>query len=82
MISHRTVKMFAATIGGGAVVTIGALNTTVPAQHDSPYLAGGTTMSTGATSTMTTPPTAPAIAQAVPKIKGPAPLPSEEEAAK
>jgi hypothetical protein len=35
-------------------------------------------MTMGATSTETTPPTAPAVGEAAPSIKGPAPLPSEE----
>jgi hypothetical protein len=82
MTSHRTVKLFAALIGASAVLTLGALNTTILAQHDTYDLAKGTTMSTGATSTETTPPTVPAVAQAVPGIKGPAPLPSEQQAAK
>jgi hypothetical protein len=81
MTSHRTVKLFAAIIGGGAVVTIGALNTTIVA-HDTIELAKSPAMSTGATTTATTPLMAPAVAQAVPSIKGPAPLPPEEEAAK
>lgn len=81
MTSHRTVKLFAAILGGSAVVTMGALNTTI-AEHGTIDLAKSATMSTGATTTATTPPRAPAVAQAVPKIKGPAPLPSEEEAAK
>jgi hypothetical protein len=37
-------------------------------------MATGTTMTVRATSTETTPANAPAIAQAVPAIKGPAPL--------
>jgi hypothetical protein len=36
-------------------------------------------MSTGTTSTVTTAPTAPPIPMAVPGIKGPAPLPVEEQ---
>jgi hypothetical protein len=82
MISHSTVKLFAAMIGGSAVVTIGALNATILAQPDTHDLAKSTTMSIGATSTETTPSTAPAVAQAVPKMRGPAPLPSEQQAAK
>ena len=81
MTSHRTVKLFAAILGGAAVVTIGALDTTI-AQNSTVELAKGATMSTGATTTVTTPSQAPAVAQAVPKIKGPAPLPSEQAAAK
>jgi hypothetical protein len=36
-------------------------------------------MSVGATTTETTPPTAPAVGEAAPSIKGPAPLPKEEQ---
>ena len=82
MMSHRTVRLLAAIIGGSAVVTIGALDTTSLAPADTHDVARGSTMSTGATSTDTTPPSVPAVAVAVPRIKGPAPLPSEQEAAK
>ncbi|BBY52168.1 hypothetical protein MARA_56360 [Mycolicibacterium arabiense] len=75
-------QFLAAIIGAGAVVTIGALSATVTAPTDHTDLAKSTTMSIGATSTETTPPTAPAVAVAKPVMKGPAPLPSVEEAAK
>jgi hypothetical protein len=39
-------------------------------------------MQIGSTSTETTPSSAPAVAMAKPAMKGPAPLPSEEAAAK
>ena len=82
MISHSTVKLFAAMIGGSAVVTIGALSATTATQPAPLDLAKGASMSIGATTPATTPSTAPAVAQAVPKMRGPAPLPSEEQAAK
>jgi hypothetical protein len=82
MTSHRTVKLFAAIIGGSAVVTIGALNTTLVEHETTLDLAKSSTMSTGATTPATTPPTVPAVAEAVPKMRGPAPLPPEEQAAK
>jgi hypothetical protein len=75
-------QFLAAIIGASAVVTIGALSAAVTAPTDHTDLAKSTTMSIGATSTETTPPTAPAVAVAKPVMKGPAPLPSEEEAAK
>jgi hypothetical protein len=36
-------------------------------------------MTLGATTTVSTPPNAPAVGEAAPSIKGPAPLPSEEQ---
>ncbi|BBY31160.1 hypothetical protein [Mycolicibacterium sediminis] len=79
--TRRHVKACAAIIGGSALIAIGAISAaTVPASG--PDLAKSTTMSIGATSTETTPANAPAVAEARPKIKGPAPLPSEEESAK
>lgn len=79
--TRRHVRTYAAIIGGSALVAIGAISAaTVPSTG--PDLAKSTTMTIGATSTETTPSNAPAVAEAVPKIKGPAPLPSEEESAK
>ncbi|WP_237572302.1 hypothetical protein [Mycolicibacterium lacusdiani] len=79
---NRSHRFLAAIIGASAVVTIGTLSAAVNAPTDHTDLAKSTTMSIGATSTETTPPTAPAVAVAKPAMKGPAPLPSEEEAAK
>jgi hypothetical protein len=45
-------------------------------------VAKSTTMHIGGTTTQTTPSNAPAVGVAQPTIKGPAPLPSEEAAAK
>jgi hypothetical protein len=75
-------QFLAAIIGASAVVTIGALNAALTVPTDHADLAKSATMSLGATTTATTPSTAPAVEEAKPAIKGPAPLPSEEEAAK
>jgi hypothetical protein len=73
-------KTFAAVIGGSAVVTLGVLSAGVIESQTAPASAAGTPqMTLGATSTETTPPTAPAVGNAAPSIKGPAPLPSEEQ---
>jgi hypothetical protein len=80
--SGSRLKLLTAIIGGSAMVTIGALSAAVTTPAAPIELAKSTTMTIGATSTETTPPTAPAVAVAVPAMKGPAPLPSEEEAAK
>ena len=80
--SGSRLKLLTAIIGGSAMVTIGALSAAVTAPTEPMDLAKSTTMSIGATSTETTPSTAPAVAVAKPAMKGPAPLPSEEGAAK
>jgi hypothetical protein len=78
----KNVKILSAVIGGSAIVAMGALSTAIGQQQAGPdTLAKSTTMSLGATSTPTTPPTVEATSMAVPTIKGPAPLPSEEKAA-
>jgi hypothetical protein len=72
--------MFAAIIGGGAVVTLGVLSAGIVEGHTVvTSAAGAPKMTLGATSTAGTPPTEPAVARAAPSIKGPAPLPSEEQ---
>ena len=81
---QKTTKMLAAVIGGSAGVTMGALAMSfqqaqqpVPAQH----LAVGV-MTVGATETASgVADTAVATSMAVPAIKGPAPLPTEEQSA-
>jgi len=76
--NRRNVKVFAAIVGGSAVVALGAMNAAFMQEHASQDMAKSSTMTVGATSTETTPPTAPAIGEAAPSIKGPAPLPPEE----
>jgi hypothetical protein len=80
--NRKNVKLLSAVIGGSAVVALGGLTMAfgqIPV--GAPVVAKSTTMTIGSTATTTTPPTAPAIPMAVPTIKGPAPLPSEEKAA-
>ena len=81
--NRKNVKLLSAVIGGSAVVALGGLTMAfgqIPV--GAPAVAKSTTMTIGSTgTTTTTPPTAPAISMAVPTIKGPAPLPSEEKAA-
>jgi hypothetical protein len=70
-INRRNVKMTAAILGGAAAVTAGALSMALVPQQGvvkSDYVVAG------ATSTLSTPPTAPATGMAIPSIKGPAPL--------
>lgn len=73
-INRRSVTLFAAIIGGSAVVTIGAISEAITADPSGQQMATGSTMTVGATSTETTAANAPATAEAVPAIKGPAPL--------
>ncbi|WP_326545778.1 hypothetical protein QGN32_18655 [Mycolicibacterium sp. ND9-15] len=86
VVRHRArratyVKTISAAIGGGAVLGMAALGVAVPHTSGAATLAKPN-MTVGATSTQTTPAKAPAVGMAVPAMKGPAPLPSEEEAAK
>jgi hypothetical protein len=80
--SRADLKLCAATIGTSAVVAMAAIGLMVAQEHDGAAVAKSTTMSVGATSTQTTPSNAPAVGMAKPTMKGPAPLPSEEDAAK
>jgi hypothetical protein len=71
-----------AVIGASAVVAVGALAVAVHQEQVGPTAdAKSTTMTIGVTSTETTPSSVEATTMAVPAIKGPAPLPSEEKAA-
>jgi hypothetical protein len=73
-------KIFAAVVGGSAIVTLGALSAGIIEGQTAPASAAGPPqMTLGATTTEKTPPNAPAIGEAAPSIKGPAPLPSEEQ---
>jgi hypothetical protein len=77
---NDNVKLFAAIVGGSAVVTLGAVSVGVVEGQTAPaHAAGSAQMTLGAASTDTTPPNAPAVAEASPSIKGPAPLPTEEQ---
>lgn len=80
--SRADLRLCAATIGASAVVAMAAIGLMVAQEHDGAAVAKSNTMSVGATSTQTTPSNAPAVGMAKPTMKGPAPLPSEEDAAK
>jgi hypothetical protein len=81
--SKNNIKLLAAVIGGGAVVTMGVLSMALGQEQATPALAAKpSTMTIGSTTTTAKkPPTVEATSMAVPAIKGPAPLPSEEKAA-
>ncbi len=75
------IRAVSAAIAGGAIVTMAVLGTAAEPSTSGPATANPA-MTIGATSTQTTPAKAPAVGMARPAIKGPAPLPSEEAAAK
>lgn len=72
-----TNKRTFAIVAGGAVVSMGVIGATLA--QAAPGFVADSTMSTGVTSTVTTAPAAPPIPMAEPSIKGPAPLPVEEQ---
>ncbi len=71
-----------ATIGASAVAAMAAIGLMVAQEHDGTAVAKSSSMTVGGTSKQTTPPNTPTVGIAKPLMKGPAPLPSEEEAAK
>jgi len=81
--SRGDLRLCAAVIGSSALVAMAAIGLMVAQDHDG-YTAATSTMNIGSTSTETTPPSAPSVAKAKPvkNVNGPAPLPSEENAAK
>jgi hypothetical protein len=76
MYKSTSTRLFGVT-AGAAVVTLGIVGATLA--QAAPDAIADSTMLTGTTSTETTAPSAPAIPQAEPAIKGPAPLPVEEQ---
>ncbi len=77
--SRNNVKVLSAVIGGSAIVAMGALAMAINQEQAGLDTAAHSNMTVGATVTQTTPSTVPATSMAVPKMKGPAPLPSEEK---
>lgn len=81
--SRADLRLCAAMIGGSAVVAMAAIGLMVAQDHDGyPEATKSSSMTVGSTSTQTTPSNAPVVGMAKPAMKGPAPLPSEEAAAK
>ena len=77
----NNVKLLAAVIGGSAVVAMGALSMAFSQEQAGPNMvAKSSTMTIGSTTTTDKkPPTVEATSMAVPAIRGPAPLPSEQK---
>jgi hypothetical protein len=82
MNSNNSVKLLAAVIGGSAVVTMGALTVGIPQQPAATTNVAVGKMTMAATTTASgKADTVEATSVAVPVIKGPAPLPAEQQAA-
>jgi len=74
------VKLLVALIGGSGVIAVGALSMAFgQEQAGQESVAKSSSMNIGATTTETTPPLVEATTLAAPAIKGPAPLPAEEQ---
>ncbi len=79
---RNTAKLLAAVIGGSAVVTMGALAMSIHQQPTGAENVAVGKMTMAATTTASgKPDTVEVTSMAVPVIKGPAPLPAEEQAA-
>jgi hypothetical protein len=77
---RNNVKLLAAVIGGSGVIAMGALSVAVAQeQPGQESVAKSSSMTVGATTTETTPATVEATPMAAPAMRGPAPLPSEEQ---
>ena len=76
---HCNARMGAALIAGGAVMTLGALGIGVAGPRGAQTSYTSTQMSLGSTSTEAVSPAGGNLGEAAPAIKGPAPLPTEEQ---
>jgi hypothetical protein len=77
---RNNVKLLAAVFGGSGVIAMGALSVAVAQEHAGENSAAkSTTMTIGSTSTETTPAAVEATTMAAPALRGPAPLPAEEQ---
>jgi hypothetical protein len=81
-IPRNQAKLLAAVLGGGAMVTMGALTMSIHQQPTGTQNVAVGQMTVAATTTASgKDDTVEATSMAVPSIKGPAPLPAEEKAA-
>ena len=76
--STREIRLIAA-IGASAVVTVGAIAVGINQDRSSLGTDASSDISTGVTVTEFIAPTTPAVPEATPGIRGPAPLPPEEQ---
>ena len=77
-VNIRKIKLLA-VIAGSVAVSAAALGVAIVQGPGDSSASAGPAMTTGATVTATLPPSVEPIPQAVPGIKGPAPLPPEEQ---
>jgi hypothetical protein len=76
---RNNVKLLVAVIGGGAIA-MGMLSAAIgQEQAGQQSVAKSSNMNVGSTTTETTPPLVEATTMAAPAMKGPAPLPAEEQ---
>jgi ABC-type antimicrobial peptide transport system permease subunit len=76
---NRMKVWLAIVIGVSSAVAVVAVGLSVAQQHAQSGSIVGSPMTTGATTVQSTAPPAPQTPAAVPVIKGPAPLPPEEQ---
>ena len=77
---RNNTKLLVALIGGSGVIAMGALSAAFgQEQTGQEWVAKSSNMNVGATTTETTPPLVEATTMAAPAMKGPAPLPPEEQ---
>ena len=77
-VSYKQIRLIAA-IGASAVVTVGVVAVGINQDRSSLGTDASSDMSTGVTVTESDAPTALSVPEATPGIRGPAPLPSEEQ---
>ena len=76
--NDKQIRLVAA-IGASAVVTVGAIAVGINQDRSSLGTDASSGVSTGVTITESIAPTAPAVPEATPGIRGPAPLPPSEQ---
>ncbi|MDT5210279.1 MAG: hypothetical protein QOF67_2694 [Mycobacterium sp.] len=76
---RKNVKMLVALIGGSGVLAMGALSAAFGQEQASQVSVAKASMNIGSTTTETTPPLVEVTTMAAPALKGPAPLPAEEQ---
>lgn len=79
--SREYLKLLSAVVGASAAVTLAVLSMALSPERSGPASVAGSDMNIGQTSTETTPSLGPGVSMAVPAIKGPAALPSEQQGA-
>jgi hypothetical protein len=77
-VSYKQIRLITA-IGASAVVTVGVVAVGINQDRSSLGTDASSEMSTGVTVTESGAPTALSVPEATPGIRGPAPLPSEEQ---